>query len=179
MATRSPLLTPPSSFACQAVGSTSDSSTTFLSGMPSGIFRQFRSAAVVRPASYPMHWILCFAASQAARTAEDAQAHGITTCQVTNPPGAHGSSHTQQGEFAGGAYHMERVRTEPGRLGSRRSDGSSLHVHKGSSCQPASCTYSSSLGQLITLSNTLQFSVMLHGKMLTGQRHQKSVGTQA
>ena len=44
MATRSPFPTPPSSVACQAVGSTSDSSTTFLSDMPSGTFRQFRSA---------------------------------------------------------------------------------------------------------------------------------------
>ena len=45
MATRSPLLTPPSSAACQAVGRMSDKSTTLLSVMPSGTFRQFKSAA--------------------------------------------------------------------------------------------------------------------------------------
>ena len=67
-ATRSPLLTPPSSVACQAVGSTSDSSSTFLSGMPSGTFRQFRSAAMASPCLSALHLVLCsFSAYQNSR----------------------------------------------------------------------------------------------------------------
>ncbi len=45
MATLSPLPTSPSSFACQAVGKMSDSSTTFLSGRLLGTFSRFTSAA--------------------------------------------------------------------------------------------------------------------------------------
>ena len=95
------------------------------------------------------------------------------------PPGAHGSSHTQQGEFAGGLTIWNACVLSLAAWVAAGQMGVACNIHKGASCQPASCTYSSSLGQLITLSITLPFSVMLHGTMLTRQRHQKSLGTQA
>jgi hypothetical protein len=92
-ATRSPLPTPPSSVACQAVGSTSDSSTTFLSGMPSGTFRQFRSAAVASPCLNAVDLVLCsFSAYQISRRCTGTRIHHHISDD--NPPCAHGLSHT-------------------------------------------------------------------------------------